>query len=108
MGYQRDRRQPSHLAGRQPARHDLQLVVHDAVQPDAGHATASRFGATDDLGLIDVVANQGRLTINVQVPGDAFPNATITPSGTVNGVQVLHLDLAGAATDDIGVVGGPA
>ena len=37
------------------------------------------------------------------MPGDAFPNTTITPSGTVNGVQVLHLDLAGSATDDLGV-----
>ena len=59
--------------------------------------------ATDDLGLATSNSNQGRLTINVQVPGDAFPNGTISPTGTVNGVQVLHLDLAGAATDDIGV-----
>ena len=59
--------------------------------------------ASDDLGLTTSSTNQGRLTINVQVPGDAFPNGTITPTGTINGVQVLHLDLAGAATDDIGV-----
>ncbi|MEO8425415.1 MAG: PKD domain-containing protein, partial [Actinomycetota bacterium] len=59
--------------------------------------------ASDDLGLTTASSNQGRLTINVQVPGDAFPNATINPTGTVNGVQVLHLDLAGGATDDIGV-----
>jgi PKD repeat protein len=59
--------------------------------------------ASDDLGLTTASNNQGRLTINVQVPGDAFPNATISPSGTINGVQVLHLDLAGAATDDIGI-----
>ena len=30
-------------------------------------------GATDDLGLTTSSTNQGRLTINVQVPGDAFP-----------------------------------
>ena len=59
--------------------------------------------ASDDLGLTTSSTNQGRLTINVQVPGDAFPNATINPTGTINGVQVLHLDLAGTATDDIGV-----
>ena len=59
--------------------------------------------ATDDLGLTTSSANQGRLTINVQVPGDAFPNGTITPTGTQPQVQALHLDLAGAATDDIGV-----
>ncbi len=59
--------------------------------------------ASDDLGLTTSSTNQGRLTINVQVPGDAFPNATITPTGTQNGVQVLHLNLTGTATDDIGV-----
>ena len=60
--------------------------------------------ATDDLGLTTSSTNQGRLTINVQVPGDAFPNAHDQPDRhAVNGVQVLHLDLAGAATDDIGV-----
>ena len=63
--------------------------------------------ATDDLGLTTSISNQGRLTINVQVPGDAFPNGTISPTGTVNGVQVLHLDLAGTATDDIGVAARP-
>ena len=35
--------------------------------------------ASDDLGLTTSSNNQGRLTINVQVPGDAFPNATISP-----------------------------
>jgi PKD repeat protein len=59
--------------------------------------------ATDDLGLTTPSTYRGSLTINVQVPGDAFPNVTISPTGTVNGVQVLHLDLAGSATDDIGV-----
>lgn len=59
--------------------------------------------ATDELGLTTSSANQGRLTINVQVPGDAPPNGTITPTGTQPVLQVLHLDLAGAATDDFGV-----
>ena len=59
--------------------------------------------ASDDLGLTTSSNNRGVLTINVQVPGDAFPNTTISPTGTQNGLQVLHLDLAGAATDDIGV-----
>ena len=59
--------------------------------------------ATDDLGLTTSSSNRGQLTINVQVPGDAFPNGTISPTAPSNGVQVLHLDLAGAATDDIGV-----
>ena len=64
---------------------------------------AFSVGASDDLGLNTSSNNRGSLTINVQVPGDAFPNGTISPTGTINGVQVLHLNLAGAATDDIGV-----
>ena len=32
--------------------------------------------ATDDLGLTTSSANRGSLTINVQVPGDAFPDGT--------------------------------
>jgi large repetitive protein len=59
--------------------------------------------AQDDVGLTTSTTNQGRLTINAQVPGDAPPDGLITPSGTVTGVQTLHLDLAGTATDDIGV-----
>jgi large repetitive protein len=59
--------------------------------------------ATDDVGLTTSSTNQGRLTINAQVPGDAPPDGLITPAGTVTGVQVLHLDLAGTATDDVGV-----
>ncbi|MCU1359384.1 MAG: domain containing protein, partial [Ilumatobacteraceae bacterium] len=60
-------------------------------------------GAVDDLGLTTASANQGRVTINVQVPGDAFPDGTMAQTGTITGGQVLHLDLSGAATDDIGV-----
>jgi large repetitive protein len=41
--------------------------------------------------------------LNAQIPGDAPPDGLISPSGTVTGVQVLHLDLAGTATDDKGV-----
>jgi PKD repeat protein len=59
--------------------------------------------AQDDVGLTTSTTNQGRLTINAQVPGDAPPDGLIAPSGTVTGVQTLHLDLAGTATDDIGV-----
>jgi large repetitive protein len=61
--------------------------------------------AVDDVGLSTSSTNQGRLTINCQVAGDAPPNGLISPSGTVTGVQVLHLDLAGTATDDFGVAG---
>jgi large repetitive protein len=59
--------------------------------------------AEDNLGLTTSSTNQGRLTLNAQIPGDAPPNVLISPSGTVTGVQVLHLDLAGTATDDKGV-----
>lgn len=59
--------------------------------------------ATDKQDLTTSSSMQGRITINVAVPGDAPPNGLISPSGTVTGVQQLHLDLAGTATDDIGV-----
>ncbi|MBI5090257.1 MAG: hypothetical protein HZB15_15735, partial [Actinobacteria bacterium] len=62
-----------------------------------------QVGAIDDLGLSTSSSNQGRLTINVQVPGDAFPDTTITPGGTVTGLQTLQLTLGGSATDDFGV-----
>ena len=59
--------------------------------------------ATDDLGLVTASANQGKLTVNAQVAGDAPPDGRLTVTGTVTGGQSLHLDLAGTATDDKGV-----
>ncbi|MFN8232412.1 MAG: PKD domain-containing protein [Actinomycetota bacterium] len=59
--------------------------------------------ATDDLGLRTSSANRGALTINVQVPGDAFPDGLLSVTGTQPNLQVRHLDLSGTATDDIGV-----
>jgi PKD repeat protein len=61
--------------------------------------------ATDDIGLTTSSANQGRLTINAQVPGDNPPNGLLDFTGTDSSIEVLHLDLAGTATDDIGVAG---
>ncbi|TNM36346.1 PKD domain-containing protein [Nocardioides albidus] len=59
--------------------------------------------AEDQIGLNTPSTMQGRLTVNAQIPGDAPPNATITPTGTITGQQVLQLNLTGAATDDKGV-----
>jgi PKD repeat protein len=59
--------------------------------------------ATDELGLTTSTANQGRLTIQVQVPGDNPPDARLNVTGTQSGLTTRHLDLAGTATDDIGV-----
>jgi PKD repeat protein len=59
--------------------------------------------ATDDIGLTTSSTNQGRLTINAQVPGDAFPDGRLNFTGTDSSIEVLHLDLAGTATDDKGV-----
>ncbi len=61
--------------------------------------------ATDELGLTTTSANRGRLTINAQVPGDNPPDGLLNVTGTILGGQVLHLDLAGTATDDLGVAG---
>jgi PKD repeat protein len=59
--------------------------------------------ATDEIGLTTSSTNQGRLTINAQVAGDNFPNGLLSFTGTDSSIEVLHLDLAGTATDDIGV-----
>ena len=59
--------------------------------------------ATDDIGLTTSSANRGQLTINAQVPGDLFPNGLLNFTGTDSSIEVLHLDLAGTATDDFGV-----
>ena len=60
-------------------------------------------GAVDDIGLSTSSNNQGRLTINAVIPGDNPPDARISPTGTITGLQTLHLDLAGTATDGQGV-----
>jgi hypothetical protein len=62
-----------------------------------------RVRATDNLELTTTSANTGRLTVNAQVPGDAFPDGRLNFTGTDQSIDVLHLDLAGTATDDIGV-----
>jgi len=59
--------------------------------------------ATDQMDLSTQSTNWGRLTVNVQVPGDAPPDTVLTPTGTITGGQSLHLDLTGSARDDLGV-----
>ena len=59
--------------------------------------------ATDKQDLTTSSSNQGRITINVAVPGDAAPNGLLSFSGTDRSLEVLHLDLTGTATDDRGV-----
>jgi large repetitive protein len=59
--------------------------------------------ATDKLGLTTSSTNQGKLTVNAQVAGDAPPDGKLTVTGTTTGGQSLHLNLTGTATDDKGV-----
>ena len=59
--------------------------------------------ATDDLGLTTSSSDQGRLTINVQVPGDAPPNGLLDVTGTPSVACSPLLNLTGTATDDFGV-----
>ena len=59
--------------------------------------------AVDDLGITTPSASRGVLTLNATVPGDAPPKALLDTTGTVSGLQSLHLDLSGTATDDKGV-----
>jgi PKD repeat protein len=59
--------------------------------------------AEDNIGLRTPTSSRGNLTINAQYPGDSPPDGLLTVTGTITGGQVLHLDLTGTATDDIGV-----
>lgn len=59
--------------------------------------------ASDTLGLRTSSSNQGRLTVNAQIPGDNPPNGLLDVTGTITGGQVLSLNLTGTATDDHGV-----
>jgi PKD repeat protein len=61
--------------------------------------------AVDDLNLTTPSSNRGSLVINVSIPGDAAPDGRISPTGTFENLVDLNLNLAGTATDDIGVAG---
>jgi PKD repeat protein len=56
---------------------------------------------TDDLDLTTSSANQGRLTINAQIPGDLPPDTTMSFTAPTD--ESLALNFTGAATDDRGV-----
>jgi large repetitive protein len=58
--------------------------------------------ATDNDGLSTSTANAGILTVLAQVAGDSPPNGTVSVGGTQS-ILTPHVDLAGSATDDIGV-----
>ena len=58
--------------------------------------------ATDKQELTTSSNLQGRVTINVVVPGDVAPNGLLSVTGTQT-LTVPHIDLAGTATDDLGV-----
>jgi large repetitive protein len=58
--------------------------------------------ATDNDDLITSSANQGRLTVSAQVPGDLPPDGLVNPTGTFT-VTAPEVPLAGTATDDKGV-----
>ncbi len=60
--------------------------------------------ATDEVGLTTSGSSRGSLTVNAQVPGDAYPNGLITLPGTGQpSLPSAQLDLNGTATDDKGV-----
>jgi large repetitive protein len=60
--------------------------------------------ATDTDGLTTASANQGRLTLQAQVPGDNPPDGLLTGSSTTTiSLTDPALNLAGTATDDLGV-----
>ncbi|GAB6985657.1 PKD domain-containing protein [Nocardioides pyridinolyticus] len=57
--------------------------------------------ATDDDNLTTATANRGSLTINAQIAGDLPPDATFPFTAPTD--ESLVVNLAGTATDDIGV-----
>jgi PKD repeat protein len=59
--------------------------------------------ATDDDDITTATAMRGNLTVNVQIPGDTYPDTVLNATGTVVGTPTLNLDLAGTATDAQGV-----
>jgi large repetitive protein len=60
--------------------------------------------ASDKQDLTTPSSLQGKVTINVTVPGDLPPNGLLGVTGTQTAL-VRHLDLTGTATDDLGVSG---
>lgn len=58
--------------------------------------------ATDKQDLTTSSSMQGRITINVAVPGDAPPNGLVDVATTTT-LPTLHADITGTATDDFGV-----
>jgi large repetitive protein len=58
--------------------------------------------ATDADGLTTPLSNIAQLTLLAQVPGDSPPNGLLNVTGT-QALTTPHIDLAGTATDDIGV-----
>jgi len=59
--------------------------------------------AVDDDDLTTSFTYEAELDVDVEIPGDSPPNALLDVTGTQTGVQVLHLDITGTATDDFGV-----
>ena len=57
--------------------------------------------ATDDEDLTTASTNRGSLTINAQIAGDLAPNGTMTFTAPTD--ESLTVNLAGTATDDVGV-----
>jgi hypothetical protein len=60
--------------------------------------------ATDKQDLTTSSTMQGKVTINVAVPGDTAPNGLLDVTGTQT-LTAAHVDLTGTATDDKGVSG---
>lgn len=59
--------------------------------------------ATDDVGLSTSYTLEAELDVDVVIEGDSPPDARLDLTGNIYDVDVLHLDLTGTATDDIGV-----
>ena len=87
----------------QPEREQPQLELHDAVRPQAGKLLVRGQGDRRPRPGDGRRPTRASSTVNAQVAGDAPPDGKLNVTGTVTGGQSLRLDLAGTATDDMGV-----
>ncbi len=103
LGHERDRWLLPGLADR-PRTAKLQLELHDAVQPLTRAATASRSGDTTRSDWARLGRNEGRLTINAQIPGDATTRWTAERDRHgAPAARCCTWTWPGTATDDHGV-----
>ena len=96
---------PGNITAPTRGRQELSVDVDDAAEPDPGQLLLRGGGAWTTRTSTTPQSEWAVMTMNAVVTGDAPPKATITPAGVQPPSQNLTLNLAGNATDDLGVSG---